>query len=487
MILASIGNRDVLYKGQVLESPREDGERLLERYDEVKEDIELPIIEAGLEYVQTLSRRYPEVLGRNQDTPTVGLYCTDQDNPEYRPSDTVELARLIEKKLPELFPTRSENRGLQIRPGKKSILLFPIGENPARYDRMYSFFEDFFAGNQRVQNPEGWLCFVLATGGTPAISSMLLLHSIQHFGSNCVQVYVSRGEDRPQSLRVGQQIARAETQRRFNEALGTLQFRAAAAIAESAFDGGGGRTTTCRYAEHRLAFDFRRSREFFEKALREAQGWNLSKHLEQHADVVDRLDLGASDHAAQPLLIAELFYNLEVKYQSGEFVDVLGRTFRLQEALLTWIVERNTSIRTGTGKRLAKQKREVQDTPGLWEFLENYAITGEGSGLNLEREINNVALLAVAEYLQSPEAGFSGEEQTRTARVVEVAKSIDKLRNLRNHTIIAHGFSGVSEDELLDTYGSESLIDDLRTGIGTAIGKDLSTNPFVELAQQLRF
>ena len=90
------------------------------------------------------------------------------------------------------------------------------------------------------------------------MNAMLLLHSIRHFGSNCVQIYVPPGEE-PVEMRVGRQIAEADARRRFNEALDSLQFRAAASIAESSF--GGYRVAACRFAEHRLSFDLRQARE----------------------------------------------------------------------------------------------------------------------------------------------------------------------------------------------------------------------------------
>lgn len=490
LILANVGSRDVLLDGQPLKPARDAGGELLERYEEVKDRIELPIISAGLRHVESLGRRYPEVLGRNERTPQIGLFCTDQRDPDYRESDTVELAEVARRRLPALFPARRENKGLRIRVGKKSVRTFSISRNPARYDHMYSFFEEFFSSDSHLRSPEEWLCFVLASGGTPAMSSMLLLHAIGHFGANCVQVYVAPGQGAANMI-AGEHIARAAARRRFNEALEALQFRAAAAIAEDALVGGGWRAAAARYAEHRLAFDFEGAREHCLKALRQADEAEERELLERHAADIESLEIGAARREHQPLLIAEVLYNMEVKHDCGEFVDVLGRAFRLQEALLTWLVETNTSVRTGRRKVLISergpdQEDAVRAVPGLYEFLTEYR-TQEGGRLQLQREINRTALLAVAKHLSRAEAAFPEKVSRRAARVVEAAEGIEQLAKLRNETIIAHGFRGISEEELNSEYGGADLVGDLRESVGAALDKELFPNPFLELSRMLRF
>jgi hypothetical protein len=52
---------------------------------------------------------------------------------------------------------------------------------------------------------------------------------------------------------------------------------------------------------------------------------------------------------------------------------------------------------------------------------------------------------------------------------------------------VAHGFEGVSEREVVQTWGSDTLVEDLRSTVGAALDRDLSENPFFELAERLRF
>jgi CRISPR-associated protein (Cas_Cas02710) len=487
-MLANVGSRDVIFDGKELKPTREEGEKLLGRYDEVAEHVELPILWAGLRHIESLGRRYSEVLDRDVP-PVVVLFCTDQQDPAYRANDTAAFAGVISRKLPQLFPDRSENEGLRIRQGKKLLWTFPIRKNPARYDHMYTFFEAFFQTNPFVARPEEWLCFVMASGGTPAMTSMLLLHAIQHFGENCVQVYVTPGQGAATML-AGEHVVRAGAQRRFNEALEVMQFRAAARIVEDVLEGGE-RATASRYAEHRLAFDFERAVEQCLKTLRQISSGGLRDHLEQQAAVLEQLEMGTSDSARRPILIAELFYNLEVRYACGEFVDVLGRAFRIQEALLTWMVEENTGVRTGRRKTLfsdggSSLEEEVRSVPGLEAFLINYR-TRENAKLELKQEINRTALFAISQHLCNPQAGLPEERCQQASMVVEVAESIERLARLRNETIIAHGFRGVSEGDLIDAYGAESLVEDLRENVGAALGMSLCANPFFELARLLRF
>lgn len=479
VILANVGNRDVLYEGKELRPAREKGEELLGHFDEESSQIELPILNASLRYISSLHARYPEVRNKGERAPRVGLFATDQNDSPHRDTDTVNLAKIAEKKLPQMFPESRENTALRLN-RKKPVSVQKITDNPARYDLMYRYYESFFKNQRRLGDPEGWLCFVLTSGGTPAMNAMLILHAIQHFGENCVQIYTSPGGE-PIEMRVGKQIAEADARRRFNEVLQARQFRAARRIAKDAFSGY--RLSACAYADYRLAFDFRLARIKCDEAVRMAEDGDKDL-LERHAEQIANLECGEEN---PPLLIQELLYNLEIKYLNGEYVDVLGRAFRLQEALLTWVVEQNTTIRTGERKRLLPDQQEaVGRVPGLRESLERYRTT-EGKNLELGREINRVSLLAIVEHLANPNSGLSDDRRERASSAARAAKGIEKLASLRNRTILAHGFEGVSEERFKDEYGPDDLSLSLREALGGVLGGDLPANPFSELAQRLKF
>lgn len=504
LMLATLGTNDVTLDGGRV-TPREKGEEILERYEELSDRIDLPILRPCLDYLGGLGDEYPELLDRNQG-PVVGLYYSDQEvheaTPRERSLDTLFFAEIAERKLRELYPRRKQNKGLRLH-GDDAVRLYFVPGNPSPYDAMYNFFEEFFGKKGHeveerfdrerhdISAPEQWLCCVLPTGGTPAMSSMMLLHAIRHFEANCVQFYVSRDETVTE-LMVGHNIARSSSRRRFDETLEVLQFRAAARISDKALQESSGTSAAARYAEYRLAFDFRRAREHCRDAVSLLQGGELRRQLERHEralqrlGTVQRLGAEAASHRDQPLLIAEVFYNLEVKYKNGEFVDVLGRCFRLQEALLTWTVEEYTDLRTGKNKTLAGQQEAIAKVPGLKAHLDSYHIR-KGQPLRQEREINNMHLYAVARHLAKPEANHSADARERAGRTLKAAEGIEKLAGLRNETIIAHGFRGVSAEELIEAYGSDTLAEDLRESVGRALGVDLSTNPFFELAEKLRF
>lgn len=484
LILANVGNRDVAYGGEEIRPARDRGEEILINLTREKDKVSLPILTPALNYMESLGYVYPEVVDSDSSDPFVQLFYTDQENAgeHHRQRDTVMLAKIAREKLVEDFST-GKSGGLRLK-GRNSVKLVAVGQEPARYDSMYRFYRNFFATNRHIRNPEEYVCFVLLSGGIPAMNAMLMHHSIQHFGENCVQVYVSPGQ-KPFQMRVGEHIVRADAERRFNEALEALQFGAAARIADGAFGGGGGRAAACRYADSRLGFDFERARMHCRDGRDAAQDPILD-FLESHADEIARLEHGVSAGAGPESLIAELFYNLETKYLGGEYVDVLSRTFRLSEALLTWTVEGNTGIRTGPNKKLKKQKDAVDEIPGLRDFLENYK-DEEDNEINFGNNIDRPTLTAIARYLTQPEAGLPDDGRRRVEKAVRVVARIKKLADLRNRSIAAHGFEGVSRERLVREYGSDTLVEDLRAAVGEVLGRDLSNNPFVELAEKLRF
>jgi len=478
LILANVGNRDVKYDGDSTEilskldedAARNTGEVLLEYYEDVVESIELPIIRKGIEYIESLKYKYEEVLGRGEAAPRVELFCTDQEVPHAK--DTIGFARIIQKKLPELFPNKKENKGLRLR-DKDPVAINTTHYNPSRYDYMYDFYGEFFVEKEATWEPGEWLCFVLTSGGTPAMNATLILHAVQHFGENCVQIYVP-DRDEPSELRLGEEMLRAATERRFNEALDASQFRAAAGTLEDSARADY-RTHACRYAEHRLAFDFRRAVDHCRAAIR-ASPRETKGFLESHERDTSRLLQGGENLNNRILLIEELYYNLEIKYRSGEFVDALARVFRLQEALLGWVVQRETGINTGEDKVI--EKVEASSIPGLWEYMEEK--------LYRAPKATRYSLTVISKYLLDSAAGLPAERKELVATVRKTANSINGLGNLRNKSIVAHSFEGVSEAEIKSIYKGD-LIEDLRASVGEALNRDLSTNPFFELSEKLSF
>lgn len=477
LILANVGNRDVRYAGDSPEilskiepdAARSTGDVLLGHYEDVAENIELPIIVRGIQYIESLKYKYEEVLRSGEGAPRVELFCTNQEEPH--PKDTIGFARIIERKLPGLFPNRKKRLRLK---DKDPVAINTTRYNPSRYDYMYDFYGEFFAEKEAGWEPEEWLCFVLTSGGTPAMNAALILHAVQHFGENCVQIYVP-DRDEPSELRLGEEMLRAATERRFNEALDATQFRAAAGTLEVS-SRADYRVHACRYAEHRLAFDFRRAMDHCRAAIRDSQR-ETKRFLESHERDTSRLVQGGEDLDNRVLLIEELFYNLEVKYRSGEFVDALARVFRLQEALLGWIVQLETGIRTDEDKLI--EEKETRSVPGLWEYILEKHPRGT--------KINRRSLTEVSGYLvNKPQARLPAERVEEVRKVRNTANKIDALGNLRNKSIIAHSFEGVSEAEIKNVYKGD-LIEDLRKGVGEALNKDLSVNPFFDLAEKLKF
>ncbi len=484
IIFANIGSRDVKYSPGGSESSVEDkatlassrrlGRFLSDNYEELKGCIELPIIEKGIGHIGSLGYKYPEVLQRAKNAPTVGLFCTDQQNERYREGDTIEFAEIVRKKLPEAFPNRKNHKGIRLN-DKGSVTIRAIEEHdPSRYDDMYSFYRGFFEDGDGWILDE-WLCFVLTSGGTPAMNAALILQAIQHFGESCVQVHVPR-EDEASELRIGEEMVRAATERRFGEALESLQFRAAAKILEST-SREDHRAHACHYAKHRLAFDFRGALAHCQAAIRAAHG-DTKRLLERHERSTRRLAQGRLDWSNRLLFIEELFYNLEVKVYLDEYVDALGRVWRLQEALLGWIVRSETGIETDDDRALEEQ--EASTVPGLWAYMRE-------KSPERAPKINRYSLTLISGYLTKPEAGLSEERRTEIAKVRNVANKLNKLSDLRNKTIIAHGFEGVSEEDIEARYGQASLVEDVRSMVTAALEIDLSSNPFFGLARLLRF
>jgi hypothetical protein len=109
--VANVGNRDLWLDGAPIpaEQCRQRGQEILADYDAYRDRLSAPILEAGLRYV----------LDHHTDGPgpLVHLFATNQSETAgpYRDKDTVDVARVLKRLLPERLrgsrvKLRTENR-----------------------------------------------------------------------------------------------------------------------------------------------------------------------------------------------------------------------------------------------------------------------------------------------------------------------------------------------------------------------------------------
>jgi hypothetical protein len=359
------------------------------------------------------------------------------------------------------------------------------------YDETYEFYDkEMKELKQRAKDLE--ICYVSPVGGIPAMNTALLFQAIHHLEDRCCPLYVSPdGQVTP--LDIGRQVLTARLKRLVQGRLRVRDFAQAAILLEQ-LDGDPRAIALARYAQHRLYFDFEQARNALDPALQQAR--------REERRFYQRLcaNLDGLEERRQEALIRELYFNARVTYRNRRYVDFLGRMFRFLEAVLRHVVETWFSLPTdASSKRDQRLFREgIVKNTRLENFLRERA-DYKGEPLSLPRHdlINIPVTLGMVHYLADQEGNqdadgnaiLDREEQKRFAALHQAARRLTTLSNLRNRSIIAHGFDGVSEEVILREYdsagqGTSTPFDDLRQ-IAENLSIEMGEDPFDTVADRI--
>jgi hypothetical protein len=359
---------------------------------------------------------------------------------KFRDKDTVYLGKILERLLPKFFPGRIDN-----------VIPISILGNPADYNQMNPFFA------QRLPEllaPNKWdIIFIAPVGGADATNMTLLYNGVQCFHERCQLIYVMPdGGVLP--LDLGQQMLRAQSR-----ALAWLYVKRHdyAALAEflrmNPSSAAPWAEPVARYAAARLHFDFQCAHDALEQALRFAQGETRLKIANLKNSLVPFLQEISTPKAPdqdwrpwldlQAQLMVELYFNLRLKYTGGEFVDFLSRLFRLHEAVLRYLFEQEASTSTDKGGEEAFRDY-ILGRPLLQDFLDKH---------KLEYWPTTRVLAAILDFWVTQERRGS-----HYGPVLRWIQRLEKLSDLRNKSIGAHGYLGVSQQEITERWNSVSIL-----------------------------
>ncbi|HWQ12522.1 MAG TPA: hypothetical protein VNL77_06975 [Roseiflexaceae bacterium] len=456
LLLVNIGNSDLLVDGRRMQRPRPDGQALWETF--AQHQIEAPIIEPCLRELLRAVPRIDRVLLFVTDQPdTAETRVPDRFGVALRDKDTIWFGQIVARLLRERFGDALGEIALVTiaRADGRAI-------NPSMYDEAFEAYGELIA---RHYDPDVTACYALMAGGIPACNTALQLQAISAYGERCRTIYQPEG-GAPYELRVGAQVLATFRRATLIDALGRRDFATALALAPRA--AGDDLAGLIAYAHYRECFDFELAQQALADALRAASGevrTFLGALRGELDDLRTREDIGA--------LLRELMASAEITFGNGRYADFLGRVFRFQEAALRYIVE----VKLGLPTDMRKERRAVNGpafvqgiaaTPALKAALD--AVTIDGTPLRYDTP-NLPTMHAMLDYILTPgttrpdgapclskaEAGRYGEVRRRLNRLTSLAQ-------LRNQSVIAHGFAGVSRKRLEEAYGGDpsGLLADMR-------------------------
>jgi len=468
--LANVGTRDLTRNGRPTSNCRADGEAWLHDYDAVKDELDTPILLPGLRYVL-----------QHVNQLDVLLFYSDQDETvaeEHRSRDTVYLAQVLRRLLPERLPGRV-----------REVRLARLLGNPADYNEMMAFFSGRL--HELLAPDEVDALYVAPVGGADASNVSLTVNAVRLYRWKCQFIYVMP-DGHVEPLHLHQELLGDYARQEAKAHLARHDYTALRETLEQMGLGKPWQQHLCEYADRRSRFDFKRAQEALQAAMQAAESGEIKLKLARIQETLQPFlreqdpPTSTSDEATwtrwfelQRYLLSELFFNLKLKAERGEWVDFLGRLFRLYEALLRLIFELET-----------RHSTEKQGDIGFADFvsaieantdLRDYLVTKKAR----LGEANTRNLLLVLEFWVRH---GKGKEYGRLRETLKVIGG-QELSSLRHKTIIAHGYRGVSQEDVEEAAGKPvgQLIEEIRAAldmIGASTVEE--SNPYTAVKELLQ-
>lgn len=465
----NVGNSDVTVSGKNLWPPRTEGQLHWQTYDQ--HQFSAPIIDAYARYFeqnQLLIDRLILFDTDQADTPTNNIKV--RANVILRDKDTCWFGMILERYI-------QEHWSHVIRIVERRTI---YNINPSLYDDAMQVFGHQLANIKHQPETE---YYILATGGTQAFNNALQFKSIARFREKCFVLYKSEHDPAPYSLNIPKQLLDSFNISTAIQLIQQHNFFGAITLLEGSVDQN--IIGLLRYAKYREDFNFDMARDILITIQNEVDGTlrDLVRSIQHTAYQINQADL--------KFLLVELYYNAQITYTNGRYADFLGRMFRFQETVLRYLVETTFKISTDYSKahkaeNLAQFNQLLADDPALHAYLEQAKIGDQKLDYQhfsvpvMISLINFLTKTADQRYLTRPQQGiYKG--------ILEIINKITNLGQMRNQSIIAHGFQGVSKEkinEAMQLKPDQDPLDVLRN-ILAKMQIDIHESPFQQIQTTL--
>ncbi|MCZ7381067.1 MAG: hypothetical protein O8C64_05805 [Candidatus Methanoperedens sp.] len=365
-----------------------------------------------------------------------GIYLLATEQRPIHQQDTIYIARIIKEILYKKFEI-------------KSIEIIQIHENPSDYDEMFNLYEREI----RKIAPDADVIHISITGGTPGQNMALLTRSLMIFGKKVQIIYKPKGIKETKRLKIGEEITKILLSERLKALKERHLYGVAAELAEESNILSQKEVYRLRALEHKSLFDFEECVNDLERVFDTASGEEkarIKKEIEEikrlHEGLKNKKPFSEEYFLTYKALIRELCENMKIKLDQSAYTDFLGRLFRFEEAILRYAFEKETNIITERIKGGFEDfEKYIKSDKDLLSFL-------EGEGIKLEYIDPNRRILRKIIEFWVTKRGIK-----KWGQVFGFVNRINKpegnsLADLRNKSILAHGFEGISKNDF-ENYG----------------------------------
>lgn len=436
LLVCNVGNRDL--DCTALPKQKQTGERqwaqaALAQYDKLRTTFQLRIIAKALHYLAE----------RNVTLKRVVLIASDQPvsvGEQFYQSDTVYTAQIIARLLadgltpyPPVDPARIETWIIQDEHGN--------GCDPSDYDLTLRFLERRLL-RLAAEYPKH-TAFLEVTGGTPAMTTGLLIAGTEAFGGRTEVLSIHPTQPTPIALNTGRRLLAAPLRATLLSNAKTYAYAAAArtfleqeSIITDRLDPVAASLIAplLAYAHHRFNFDFTNARRALEK-VRSGGEWG---------EAIDRLRAEVSNPDRR-MRLAEVVHAAAARYEIGLYADFLTQVVRFEENLLRYLC-----LQHGVQFR-SRQYTIDEDGPYLdREWLQRQAFT-------LSRDRDPSRDLPVDRSVLRELVGRLSD--LTDPRRQQLLNNIDRLGELvKRRNELTHNLAGVQKIGLARAFAGQSAV-----------------------------
>lgn len=486
-LLANVGNSDLQIVDPSLVPKRQDGsslstrelgETLREHLQEYITQLTMPLLTPTLRW---LWHQHPF----EGNELHIVLFASNQPTfaPEKeRSKDTKPHAEVIHKLL-----TNGSYLKMQlslpkiINIPKRNIIITDISGNPADYANMLAFYMQDLPRRKRYIADDSAI-YLEVSGGTPAMTAMLIVAAVETFGLRARTLYVERGATESYEVEVAHQLF---AQRARHTLLTQINLYSYATALQTMSEQGSlishnQQARDCsiallQYADRRLAFDFDAARQALQQARRLSIGETQS--LIQHW----LNTLNSSDPSA---LLAELLHSMAIRDSFNDYAFFVQLLFRFQEATLHVMAHHLGMVYKKPSDDEYLDSVWLDTQPGLVAFAREYRLPGtkQTYDLDLRKSLNRISLSAIVDYLL--QQGIRPDWQP----VSTCLHQLSTLAELRNKGLSGHGFQGISRQKVEAAYGASlpHLLQQLHEIYFLIFGQVAGDSPYDQVNQLLQ-
>ncbi|WP_333888120.1 hypothetical protein [Clostridium sp.] len=426
--------KDAFYKSRdkLILSERLGGKLIYDEYDKYKDRLTFPIVEPMLNNVLNFEKQINYIY----------IVTTDQNDEKHRINDSIYFGYIIQKYL-------KNNPKIKCN----DILLKQVGGNVSNLGDMNEYFKNFYNKYFKLYTENSKL-YIANTGGIDAINISILINGIMKFENNCVNLYLDKEKRIAYPINFVSSFMLDFDKLKLKSLLNNYDYVSSLTIVNShkSLKKFG---VLIEIAKNRLYFNLDECKKICNKYLQEEIENNyIIKEVKANLLQIEGMDNNLSE------CVKELYINARIKFIQEQYVDFLLRIFRLEEAIYNCMIKNymELPVDDNSNSNSKKLTDKILENKYMVQYFDSYNVEGSNKKLEWRNRYNIKILYTVISYIINVNKSVIGEALIedlgvlgRFKKVFELGEMLNCLSQLRNKSIGAHGFQGVSKKKLEDT------------------------------------